>query len=309
MFKLSRVMGFTILLSFALILVACGDGAGEEPKPSGNSEGSLELGQTDLKVPYVPWAREVISTQILALLLEDIGYNLEVSQVEASAMFASVADGTADFFTGGSLPIVHANYWEEYEENLVQASQALDKSPNRLTVPTYMEDINSIEDLKDNTELGESVDWKIIGIDPGAGLMQTTEEAMKEYGLDNWELVQSSEAAMLAELQKAIENEEPIVVPLWQPHWIFGVEDLKMLEDPKEVYGGEGDQIYTIARKGLEEDAPAAYKLLENYSETYDMIEELMILVHNEGQDPREVAQQFIEDNPELVEEWTEGIK
>jgi len=87
---------------------------------------------------------------------------------------------------------------------------------------------------------------------------------------------------MITELRESIGNEQPIIVPLWKPHWLFGVEDLKMLEDPKEVYGGEGDQIYTIARKGLEEDAPAAYRVLENYSETYDILDELMPLVHDE---------------------------
>src|SRR5699024_9000909 len=126
-----------------------------------------------------------------------------------------------------------------------------------------------------NTELGESVGWEIVGIDPGAGIMQNTEIALDEYGLDNWSVVQSSEAAMLTELRNAIKNEEPIIVPLWKPHWIFGVEDLKMLEDPQEIYGGEGDQIYTVARKDLEEDAPAAYRVLEQYTETYDMVEEL----------------------------------
>src|SRR5699024_1566364 len=104
-------------------------------------------------------------------------------------------------------------------------------------------------------------------------------------------------------------NEDPIIVPLWKPHWIFGVEDLKMLEDPQEIYGGDGDQIYTVARKGLEEDAPAAYRVLQQYEETYEMVEELMPLVHDEGQDVEEVAQQFLEDNPDLLEEWTEGVK
>src|SRR5690625_5777127 len=73
------------------------------------------------------------------------------------------------------------------------------------------------------------------------------------------------------------------IVPLWKPHWIFGAADvdIKMLEDPKEIYGGDGDQIYTVAREGLEEDAPAAYHILEQYDESYEMLEELMPLVQD----------------------------
>src|SRR5699024_6870490 len=123
---------------------------------------------------------------------------------------------------------------------------------------------------------GDSVDWEIIGIDAGAGIMSNTAKALEEYELDEWTLVESSESAMLTEFKKAYDNEEPIIVPLWKPHWAFGVYDIKMLEDPKEVYGGAGDQIWTVARAGLEEDAPAAYKVLEQYDEDYEMLNELM---------------------------------
>lgn len=315
MFKKFRFASILTLLALAMVLAACGgsdepeESADQDTEEDATEEASLELGQEDLTVPYVAWARETISTHLLAAILEDVGYNVDVTQVEAGPMFTSVADGSSDFHTSAWLPATHANYWEEYEDDLVKVNEVLDKAPLALTVPSYMEDVNSIEDLKDNTDLGESVDWEIVGIDPGAGIMQNTETALEEYELDNWEVVPSSEAAMLTELQKAIENEEPIIVPLWKPHWIFGVEDLKMLEDPKEIYGGEGDQIYTVARKGLEEDAPAAYQVLENYEETYEMVEELMPLVHDEGQDPADVAKQFLEDNPDLLEEWTEGVR
>lgn len=309
-----RILSLLSVLFLAAVLVACGGNDESEESEESGSEGNdselkLELGQKDLKMPYVAWAREEISTHVLAALLEDVGYNVEVSQVEAGPMFTSVADGDSDFHTSAWLPATHQSYWEEYGDDLVKVNEVLDKAPLALTVPSYMEDVNSIEDLVDNEELGESVDWRIIGIDPGAGIMQNTETAIEDYGLDNWELTVSSEAAMLAELREAIANEEPIIVPLWKPHWIFGVEDLKMLEDPQEIYGGEGDQIYTVARKDLEEDAPAAYRVLEQYTETYEMVEDLMPQVHDEGKDVEEVAQQFLDDNPDLVEEWTEGVR
>ncbi len=317
--KNSKILMLAGMLLLALFLVACGgddgddsteeaDNGTEETQNGQSEEGGLELGETDLQIPYVAWARETISTYLLAAILEEVGYNVEVTQVEAGPMYTSVANGDSDFHTSAWLPATHASYWEEYEDDLVLVTEVLDRAPLALAVPSYVEDINSIEDLRDNTEFGESVGFEITGIDPGAGIMQNTEEVIEVYGLDDWTLVSSSEAAMLTELQSAYDNEEPIVVPLWKPHWIFGVLDIKMLEDPEEIYGGEGDQIYTVARKGLEEDSPAAYRVLENYVETYEMVEELMPLVHDEGQDPADVAKQFLEDNPDLLEEWTEGV-
>ncbi|HLS09658.1 glycine betaine ABC transporter substrate-binding protein [Lentibacillus sp.] len=298
-----------------MLLAACGGGSDEEGNTdSSNDEGSgetsegPEIGQQELTQPYVAWARETVSTHMLGALLEMVGYDVELKQVEAGAMWSSVADGSADFHTSAWLPATHAPYWEQYSEDIVKVKQVLDEAPLALGVPSYMEDVNSIEDLKDNEELGESVDWTVTGIDPGAGIMQNTEEAFEAYGLDNWELTSSSEAAMLTTLQSAVEDEEPIIVPLWKPHWIFGTMDLKMLEDPQEIYGGAGDQIYTVARKGLEEDAPRAYKVLEQYDESYEMINEMMPKVHAEDQDPAEVVQEYIDNNPDQVDKWLEGI-
>lgn len=303
-------LSFLLILSLSLVLAACGGGDDDENATEENNDGtSVELGQENLTIPYVAWAREAISTHILAALLEDVGYNVEVRQVEAGPMWASVADGSADFHTSAWLPATHAEYWEEYEDDIVQVKEVLDKAPLALAVPEYVEDVNTMEDLKTNTEFGESVNWEIVGIDAGAGIMSNTKIALEEYGLDNWTLSESSESAMLTELRKAYDNEDPIIVPLWKPHWVFGVMDMKMLEDPKEIYGGEGDQIYTVARTGLEEDAPAAYKVLEQYEEDYEMLEGLMPKVWDEERDVADVAREFLDNNPDLVEKWTEGVK
>ena len=45
--------------------------------------------------------------------------------------------------------------------------------------------------------------------------------------LEGWELLESSTAGMLASLDAAIRNEEPIVVTGWTPHWKFSAYDLK----------------------------------------------------------------------------------
>src|SRR5690625_7603677 len=72
--------------------------------------------------------------------------------------------------------------------------------------PEYMEDINSVEDLNDHKDLFEG---EIIGFEPGAGTMEVTETLIEDYNLD-FELVPSSEAAMLGALREAVKAEEPI---------------------------------------------------------------------------------------------------
>jgi len=139
-----------------------------------------------------------------------------------------------------------------------------------------MEDINSITDLTDEN------DSTITAIEPGAGVTNSAQNAVKEYdNLSDWEVSVSSTGAMIAELDQAINNEEDIVVVGWKPHWMFMDYDLKMLDDPE------------------------AYKIIDNfYWEVEDMssvMEELATDV-----EPEEAADNWIEANRETVDGWLE---
>lgn len=158
------------------------------------------------------------------------------------------------------------------------------------------------EDTNDASDLTE-----IVGIEPGSGTMNIAQETVDAYDLD-LELTPSSEPAMLTELQQALEKEEPIVVTLWQPHWMFSEYDLKFLEDPKGTLGEE-ENIHTMVREGLEEDKPSAYQLLDNfYWEVDDMNEVMAKFGQDDSVEPRDAAQEWIDDHPDKVEAWTEGI-
>ncbi|WP_430495223.1 glycine betaine ABC transporter substrate-binding protein [Rossellomorea marisflavi] len=161
-------------------------------------------------------------------------------------------------------------------------------------------------DSKEGKTIGDEVDYKITGIEPGAGIMTATNKALEEYdNLKDYKLVESSSAAMAAELDKAIKNEDPIIVTGWTPHWMFAKYDLKYLKDPKGVYG-DAEKIETFARKGLKEDQPSAYTVLDQFSWTNDDIGEVMVDIQ-EGTDPAEAANKWVKDNKDKVDEWTKG--
>ncbi|WP_203247294.1 glycine betaine ABC transporter substrate-binding protein [Sporosarcina beigongshangi] len=155
--------------------------------------------------------------------------------------------------------------------------------------------------------VGESLNYKITGIDPGAGIMEATEKAIEEYGLDEYDLVTGSGAAMTAALKKAYDKEEPIVVTGWTPHWKFAEYDLKYLEDPKGVYGEE-EQIRSIGRLGLAEDLPEAHKILSQFNWTEADMGEVMIAIQ-EGEKEEAAAQNWVDANADKVAEWTAGVE
>lgn len=161
----------------------------------------------------------------------------------------------------------------------------------------------------ENTSVGEAVDYKIVGIDPGSGLMNLTlNEVLPGYGLDDkWEVIEGSGAAMTAELAKAIKKEEPIIVTGWIPHWKFNEFDLKMLEDPKGLYGGEGTT-NTIVRHGLDKDLPNAYKFLDQFIWGPEEMQDVMVKIQS-GMSEQEAAEAWASENSDLVETWVEGVE
>lgn len=154
--------------------------------------------------------------------------------------------------------------------------------------------------------MGDTVDHKMIGIDPGAGLMKATAKVIDEYGLEEWKLVEGSSAAMTASLKKAYDKKEPIIVTGWTPHWMFAQFDLIYLEDPKGVFG-EDENIHTIARKGLKDDLPDAYKVLDQFNWTPDDMGGVMNSIVN-GEEPEEAAAKWVKDNQVKISEWTNGV-
>ncbi len=112
---------------------------------------------------------------------------------------------------------------------------------------------------------------------------------------------------MTTALSKAIDNKEEIIVTGWSPHWKFASYDLKYLEDPKGVFGGE-ETINTFVRKGLKEDQPDVYKVLDNFHWTSEDLESIMLEIMD-GKDPKEAAKDWVKNNADKVAEWTKDIE
>lgn len=158
---------------------------------------------------------------------------------------------------------------------------------------------------ENGSALGNQTGYNIIGIEPGAGTMTLARQVMEDYGLDRWNLVEGSAAAMLAELKKAYSKEEPIVITGWSPHWMFSSYKLKYLDDPKGSFGGS-EKIHTLVRKGLKKDAPGAYTILDQFHWESSDMEEIMLNMVS-GASPTAAAREWIDAHSELVAEWTTG--
>jgi glycine betaine/proline transport system substrate-binding protein len=273
---------------------------------SGCTEGgdsiSAKTTKGDVSIGYVLWDGEIASTNVLKQVYEMAGYEVEIMAVDAGPLYQGLANGEFDLTVSSWLPETQKNYWDIYGDEIDYVGPNLDGCRCGLVVPAYVtiDSIGELNDFKD--EFG----GKIVGIDPGAGIMQNTENAIEMYDLD-YELEASSSAGMATALKRAIDDGDSIVVTLWSPHWTFNRWDLKYLDDPLKAYG-TGDHATTLARMGLEEEKPEVYDIASRFYWTQDDIASIMMEIEN-GSPEDEAAAKWISNNPEKVEYWIEGDK
>ncbi len=255
----------------------------------------------EVKLAYVEWDCATASTYVVKAALEKMGYTVDVLPVAAAAMWQATASGDVDGFVTAWLPVTHASYVDKVKDDIDNLGPIVGGARLGWAVPAYVT-IDSIEDLKGNED---KFDGKIIGIDPGAGLMRLSEDVIKDYALDDYTLVEGSGATMTAALDNAIKNNEWIVVTAWSPHWMFGRWDLKYLKDPKGVLGEE-ETINTIVRKGLKEDMPEVYAFLDKFSwKDPNQLQMVMAWNQEPGATPEKSAERFLKEHPEMFEQWT----
>lgn len=270
-----------LMLAFVALLMQSCDPAVEE----------IELG-------YVLWDSEIASTHVVAAIIEDdLDHQVSLRAVDAGPMWMGVARGDFDAIVAAWLPTTHEAYLDQTRDQVENLGPNLEGAKIGWVVPKYVS-ANSIDELN---EYKEEFNSQVIGIDPGAGLMAASDEALEVYDLD-YTLVEGSGAAMTAALRRSIERDEWVVVTGWTPHWKFVAFDLKYLEDPENVFGAE-EYIATIVNLELQEKAPDVYTFLDNFHWSTDDMGEVMMMIED-GMEPFEAARQWISENRDMVEGW-----
>jgi glycine betaine/proline transport system substrate-binding protein len=295
--KWKKELSFILVLLMVAVLTACGSTS--EKTNSEQSDAETEVSDQELTIGQINWAENIAVTNMWKAILEDKGYNVNLMVLDMGATMKALESGDLDASLEIWLPVQDALYLEKFQDTInFSESTWFDNAKVGLVVPTYLEEVNSVENLNEHKEL---FNGEIIGFDPGAGTMEVTEQLIKDYNLD-FELIASSEPAMLSEIEKAVKNEKPIVAPLWSPHSVFSKFDLKFLEDPQNTFGGV-EKIHHATRLGFEEDYSEVSKWLKNWKMDDQQIGELINYVES-AEDPLDGAKKWIEENQELIGEW-----
>lgn len=261
---------------------------------------STEETQKTADLVYVNWAEGIAYTHLAENVLEEkMGYEVNLTSADVGPAYTSIANGDQDAFMETWLPVLHSNYIDRFEDDIIDLGYVYEGTQSGLVVPSYVE-VDSISNLNDYTE---RFNGEITGIDAGAGVMQTTQDVIEQYDL-NYDLITSSGPAMTAALSSAIEDEEWIVVTGWNPHWKFGRWDLKFLQQDDDKMMWETGNIHIMGRQNLEQDKSELAQFLKNMHFTEEHLADLMVAVEESDQDVSQVTMEWMNENEELIDSW-----
>ncbi len=260
----------------------------------------------------VGWTDITATTAATTLVLEALGYETETKVLSVPVTYTGLAEGDIDVFLGNWMPTMEADIApyreagtvEVIRTNLEGAKYTL--ATNEAGAAAGISDFNNIKDHKD------ALGGKIYGIEPGndGNRLIIDMIAGGPFGLDGFEVVESSEAGMLAEVKKKSEAGEPIVFLGWEPHPMNANFKMTYLAGGDDVFGPNfgGAVVDTNTRKGYSAECPNTGKLLSNLVFSLPMENEIMGAILNDGADPRDAAKAWLAAHPDTWTPWLDGV-
>jgi glycine betaine/proline transport system substrate-binding protein len=261
----------------------------------------------------VGWTDITSTTAATAEVLKGLGYDPEIEILSVPVPYASLKNKDLDVFLGNWMPTMQGDVQPYLDDGSVEnVGVNLEGAKYTLAVPTYLAD-KGLKDFADIAEFRDELDGEIYGIEPGNDGNRLILEMIENdtFGLSGFELVESSEQGMLAQVARATRGEDPIVFLGWEPHPMNKNFDLTYLSGGDDVFGPDygGATVYTNVRAGYLEECPNVGQLLKNQKFTLQMENEIMAAILDEGQPPEAAAQDWLKAHPDVVESWLEGVE
>jgi len=255
-----------------------------------------------IKLGFAPWADAEFVTKLAARLIKDrLNTPVELVQTDVAPLYQGITRGDVDAMLMCWLPKTHEDYWKRVEGKAERLGTLYSGAKLGWVVPAYVpeSEVASIADLA-KPEVRRKLNGRIQGIEPGAGLTRVSKETVKAYELD-YALQESSEAAMLSMLQRAIRGKNWVVATAWSPHWMFGKYELRYLADPKGALGGE-EQVIGLGRPNLGKERPEVAAFLSRLNLPLNELEAAMLLAQEKDFDT--AVEQYISEHTRRVDSW-----
>lgn len=256
------------------------------------------------------WNDLVLTTSVAGVVLEGLGYKVRSDLLGVPVIYESLKDKELDAFLGYWDPAMQT-YAAPYEADgsVERVRVNLEGAKYTFAVPSYVAEAG-VKDFKDLARFSDDFGKKMYGIEAGSNQLMFDVIADPAFGLDGWDVVESSETAMLLEVMRKVENKEFIVFQAWAPHPMNTAFDLVYLTGGDAHYGPNfgAASVSTQVRAGYLAECPNVGKFLQNLVFDIGFESEGMGFLINDGLDPQAAGARILKAHPEVLDAWLEGV-
>jgi glycine betaine/proline transport system substrate-binding protein len=261
----------------------------------------------------VGWTDITATTAATSVVLEGLGYAPQAEVLSVPVTYASLKNGDIDVFLGNWMPTMEGDIAAYRDDGSVEVLGVnLEGAKYTLAVPKYTAEAG-IKDFADIAKLRDELGGKIYGIEPGNDGNRLILDMIEAdaFGLKGFEVVESSEQGMLAQVDRAVRRNEHIVFLGWAPHPMNNNFDLVYLSGGDDFFGPDygGATVYTNVRKGYVQECPNVGKLLTNLKFTLEMEGAIMGAILNDGKNEKVAATEWLKANPGALDGWLAGVQ
>ena len=260
----------------------------------------------------VGWTDITATTAATTVILDALGYETDVKVLSVPVTYTALAEGDVDVFLGNWMPTMEADIAPYREAGTVDTVRAnLEGAKYTLATNKAGADLG-ITSFDAIAEQREALDGEIYGIEPGNDGNRLIMDMIADnaFGLEGFEVVESSEQGMLAQVARADDRGEPVVFLGWEPHPMNANFDMTYLEGGDDWFGPNlgGATVYTNTSAGYVEQCPNVGALLNNLVFSLEMENEIMGAILNDGEEPRDAAAEWLKANPDAYMGWLDGV-
>lgn len=260
----------------------------------------------------VGWTDITATTAATTVVLEALGYETDILVLSVPVTYTSLAEGDVDIFLGNWMPTMEADIAPYREAGTVDTVRANLEGAKYTLATNAAGAALGITDFAAIVGALDELDGEIYGIEPGNDGNRLIIDMIEAgaFGLTDFEVVESSEQGMLAQVARASDRDEPVVFLGWEPHPMNANFKMKYLDGGDDIFGPNygGATVYTNVRAGYTTECPNVGKLLENLEFSLAMENEIMGAILIDGEDPNKAAAAWLKQHPATFETWLEGV-
>jgi glycine betaine/proline transport system substrate-binding protein len=297
----------SILSALALSVVLVPAASYTPPAKAADSEACSTMRFSD-----VGWTDITATTATTSVIAEALGYTADVKVLSVPVTYQSLKNKDIDIFLGNWMPTMEADIRPFLDDKSVE-DLGVNLTGAKYTLATNAKGAElGIKSFADIAKNKDALGGKVYGIEPGNDGNRIILDMIEKdaFAMKGMEVVESSEAGMLAQVARAEKSGEPVVFLGWEPHPMNANFKLTYLEGGDDYFGPNlgGAEVHTNVRAGYVSECPNAGKLISNMKFTLAMENEIMGAILNDGEDPEKAATAWMKANPDALAGWLEGV-